>query len=154
MVWWKVLLIVLAGVVALYVLARVLVVVLSPRPVGLGVTNGRLAPCPESPNCVSTWAQDEIHRMEPAPFATPAAQAHAKLLEIIHALPRTRIVTDTPTYVYAEFRTPTFYFIDDVEFVIDEEAGVIHFRSASRLGYSDLGLNRRRLEEISNQLRE
>jgi uncharacterized protein (DUF1499 family) len=83
-----------------------------------------------------------------------AADARQRLLDIIEEMPRTRLVEAAPTYIYAEFRTPTFRFVDDVEFYIDEDANVIHFRSASRLGYSDMGLNRRRMEEISRAFEE
>ncbi len=139
---------------ALYGLALLIVALISKRPNNLGVANGDLAPCPESPTCVSTQSDDEEHGMQTLSYVGSAADARQRLLDIIAEMPRTRLIEATPTYIYAEFRTPTFRFVDDVEFYIDEEANVIHFRSASRLGYSDMGLNRRRMEEITRVFEE
>ena len=136
------------ALLALYGLALLVVALISRRPDGLGVDDGRLAPCPDSPNCVSTQSDDAEHGMAPLSYENTAAEAQQRLLAIVEAMPRTRIIEMTPTYLYAEFRTPTFRFVDDVEFYIDEASSMIHFRSASRLGYSDMGLNRRRMEEI------
>lgn len=119
------------------------------RPQGLGVVNGRLAPCPDSPNCVSTQATDAAHSMPPIRYSMPTAQAKALLLTIIGAMPRVTIEQDTPTYLAAVFRSATFQFPDDVEFSFDESAGVIDFRSAARLGREDMGVNRARMAQIS-----
>jgi uncharacterized protein (DUF1499 family) len=151
MSWPKTLVWIVLALVVLYGLARVAVVLLSPRPENLGLHDDlQLAPCPESPNCVSTRAPpgDEEHHVEPLTYEGTAEEARRRLLTILREMPRTRIVTSEPTYVYVESRTLTMGFIDDVEFAIDTEEKVIHFRSASRLGYSDMGLNRRRMEEI------
>jgi len=121
---------------------------ISRRPDNLGVHNGQLAECPSSPNCVSTTASRESQRMDPIPFEGTVDEARARLLEVLAARPRTKIVTEQPTYLHAECTTSLFRFVDDVEFLIDEQAGVIHFRSASRAGHSDLGENRRRMEQI------
>lgn len=120
----------------------------SRKPANLGVSGGRLAGCPDSPNCVSTQASDPAHRMEPMPLAGSAEDAIARLRGILTAMPRSRIVADRENYLHAEFRSALFRFVDDVEFLVDSEARVIHFRSASRVGHSDLGVNRRRMEEI------
>ncbi|MGC9356873.1 MAG: DUF1499 domain-containing protein [Anaerolineae bacterium] len=151
MSWLKTLLWILLGLALLYGLARVAVILLSPSPENIGVNdNIQLAPCPDSPNCVLTQASptDEEHYMEPLAYEGTAEEARQRLLSIIRDAPRTRIITAEPTYIYVEFRTLTMGFIDDVEFAIDTEEKVIHFRSASRLGYSDMGLNRRRMEEM------
>jgi uncharacterized protein (DUF1499 family) len=137
------------ALVALYGLALLVVVLISERPDTLGVEDGELAPCPSTLNCVSTQSDDAEHGMEPLTYNGSDADAHQRLLNIIEEMPRTRLIEVTPTYIYAEFRTPTFRFVDDVEFYISEASNVIHFRSASRLGESDLGLNRRRMEGIS-----
>jgi len=118
------------------------------RPTNLGVTSGILAPCPESPNCVSTQSADAEHAIPPLPITGSVQQAQDKLLAVLAGLPRMNIVVNDPGYVYVEFQTGIMMYTDDVEFWFDETAGVIHFRSASRLGTSDLGLNRRRMEEI------
>jgi len=131
----------------LFILTR-LGVFSGKRPENLGVKAGRLAACPESPNCVSTQATDAEHGIDVLPLTTSADVARARMRTLIEGMPRTRIITDEGDYLYVEFRTGVMMFGDDVEFFFDEVGGVIHFRSASRLGYSDMGLNRRRMEEI------
>ena len=118
------------------------------RPASLGARQGRLAPCPASPNCVSSLADDEMHRVAPLPFSGTAAAAIDRLAGTVRSLPRASVITATDDYLHAEFRSAVFRFVDDVEFLADESAGVIHVRSASRVGTSDLGVNRRRVESI------
>ncbi|MBE2221347.1 MAG: DUF1499 domain-containing protein [Anaerolineae bacterium] len=125
-------------------------------PDNLGVVNGsfdklsagRLAPCPESPNCVSSYETDEVHGMEGMIYEGETAVAQAKLLAIIQAMPGSTLITNEPGYLHAEFRSPIWRFVDDVEIYFDETAGLIQFRSASRLGYGDGDANRKRMEEI------
>jgi len=91
--------------------------------------------------------------MEAIPYRDPR-EARARLRAILRELPRTRIVEDDlevgpgSGYLHAEVRSALFHFVDDVEFVFDDWAGRLHFRSASRLGRSDFGVNRRRMEAI------
>jgi len=118
------------------------------RPSNLGFREGKLAPCPMSPNCVSSQAPDNDHHVEPLPYAGTAAEAMAKLSAIVRSLPRTAIVTEKQDYLHAEFTSAFFRFTDDGEFLVDDAAKVIHVRSASRVGHSDLGVNRRRIELI------
>jgi uncharacterized protein (DUF1499 family) len=118
------------------------------RPANLGVKDGKLASCPSSPNCVSSQITDKAHAIEPLSFAGTVAGAHAALRTIILGMKRSQIITDTDFYVHAEFTSAIFRFVDDVEFWFDENAKVIHVRSASRIGNSDLGVNRERVEEI------
>jgi uncharacterized protein (DUF1499 family) len=125
------------------ILARVV-----KAPANLGVNNGRLAPCPNSPNCVSTQSQDPRHQIDPIPFTTSVAEARTTLLQIIRSMERTRVIVNDPTYIRAEFRTKGIGYVDDVELYLDQEAGVIHFRSSARLPYWDWGFNRKRMEQI------
>jgi uncharacterized protein (DUF1499 family) len=118
------------------------------RAQNLGVKDGVLAACPNSPNCVSTQAKDARHAIAPLTYTTSREQAVQRLTAIINSLPRTRIVTSTADYLHVEFTSALFRFVDDVEFFFDDAAKTIHFRSASRLGYSDLGVNRKRMEDI------
>jgi uncharacterized protein (DUF1499 family) len=118
------------------------------RPAGLGAQDGKLLPCPSSPNCVSSQAPDEGHRTAPLPYTGPARDAWSRLTGIIASLPRAKVMTDSDTYLHVEFRSLVFRFVDDVEFLADDDAKVIHVRSASRVGHSDLGANRRRIETI------
>ncbi len=119
----------------------------SARP-KLGVENAKLAACPSSPNCVSSQAADADHRIEPLPIRTTPEEGMARLAEIIGAMPRTRIVAQNPDYLRAEFTSRIFRWVDDVEAYVDGDAKLIHLRSSSRTGYSDLGVNRSRIEAI------
>jgi uncharacterized protein (DUF1499 family) len=129
---------------ALWIGARV-----TPRPAN--VNTGKLAPCPSSPNCVCTEDTDEQHHIEPIPFTGSASEAQATLLRILQDLPKTTIITQDAGFIYAESRSPMMSFVDDMDFVIDAEKKVIRFRSAARLGQSDLRKNRQRMELIREQ---
>lgn len=118
------------------------------QPGNLGLKDGSLASCPSSPNCVSTKASDREHGIAPMSYTGSAQEAKKRLLDVILSMKRTKIVTDDGNYLHVEFTSALFRFVDDVEFFIDESSGTIDFRSASRLGYSDLGVNRKRMEEI------
>lgn len=119
------------------------------RPERLGVVEGRLQPVrAQLSNSVSSFATTEAHRI--APFdATPDPQAaFARLRAVMAGWPGATIVEERAGYLYAECRTRWMGFVDDVEFLLDPGAGVIHVRSASRLGRRDLGTNRGRVEAI------
>lgn len=118
------------------------------RPSNLGVREGRLAPCPDRPNCVSTQTESSSQRMAPLPYQGDPAEALGKIRRIVVGQPRAAVVTSTDDYLHAEFRSWIFRFVDDVEFLVDRSARVIHFRSASRVGHSDWGVNRQRMERI------
>jgi uncharacterized protein (DUF1499 family) len=107
-----------------------------------------LPPCPSTPNCVSTQATEAIHAIAPLSYRGSAAEAMARIAAIIGAMPRAKIVQRTPTSMRAEFRTRLFRFVDDVTFEIDDAKKTIEFRSASRVGRNDLGVNRKRMETI------
>ncbi len=112
---------------------------------------GQFAPCPDSPNCVSTQSPDEKHFIDPIPYVGNKDEAKKRLLQIIHSLPRTRVVVDNQDYLHVEFTSRIFRFVDDTEFYLAVEDAMIHFRSASRMGYSDLGANRKRMETIRSR---
>lgn len=118
------------------------------RPANLGAREGRLAPVPRTPNAVSSQAHDEAHRVEPLRYAGDGAAAFARLRDLVADWPGATIVAETPGYLHAEFQTRWLGFVDDLELLLDPAAAVVHVRSASRLGYSDLGTNRRRVEAI------
>lgn len=117
-----------------------------------GVSGGRLQPCPRSPNCVSSQARDPGQRVDPLAVPGDPERALDRLRAVVESLPRTRVVSERDGYLHAEFRSRLFGFVDDVEFLHDPEAGAVHVRSASRVGYSDLGANRRRVEQIRRAL--
>lgn len=124
------------------------------RPTNLGVQSGQLAPCPSSPNCVNSQSQDALNKIEPLSYNDSATQAMANLKTVIQNLERTKILTETQNYLYVEFTSKVMGFVDDVEFLLDDNSQVIHVRSASRLGKSDLGVNRKRIETIRAKLDE
>ena len=115
----------------------------------LGVLEEKLAPCPDSPNCVSTQSKSKRHAMEPLPYLKTREASRERILSILKGMKRMQIVKLTESYIHVEFRTALWGFVDDVAFWLDDEERVVHFRSASRAGYYDFGLNRRRMKEIS-----
>lgn len=121
------------------------------RPTDLGVRQGRLKPVPATPNAVSSQATDAGHTVAPLRYDGDRDGAMQVLVEILRATPGVTIVTRSPDYLYAEFRSALMGFVDDVEFYLPETGKLVHVRSASRLGYSDLGANRRRVESLRKQ---
>ncbi|MDA1230731.1 MAG: DUF1499 domain-containing protein [Planctomycetota bacterium] len=121
---------------------------MASRPSYLGVRDGRLAPCLDSPNCVSTQAEDHEHWIAPLTCSLLSDNVINLLETIVRQYPRTRVIEKTQDYLYVEFRSAFFRFTDDVEFYVEAESGRVHFRSASRVGRSDLGVNRARMERI------
>lgn len=109
----------------------------------------RLPPCPKNPNCVSTQAPEgSSKRMDPIPYTGTPAQVRQRMLQVLRDHPRTRIVQEEPGYLKAECRSMLFRFVDDIEILFDDGAKKIHFRSASRVGRKDFGVNRKRMEQI------
>ena len=115
-------------------------------PQNIGVREGRLSPCPESPNCVSSFESDEEHSI--AALDATLAQ----IQRVVLALDEANIVEQSSDYMYVEFTSRLMGYVDDVEFLYDSASNQTHVRSASRLGYSDLGANRKRIEAIRAQL--
>ncbi len=118
----------------------------------LGVHDGRLTPCPESPNCVSSQASDAEQRIEPLLLRGSPSQTQALLVKLLADEPRVRLIEQDANYLHAEFSSQVLRFVDDVEFLIGDQA--VDVRSASRLGYSDLGVNRKRIEHLRQRLGE
>lgn len=122
------------------------------RPTNLGVSDGRLLACPASPNCVSSYATDERHAIAPLRLAISPVEGWAAARTAVAALPRTTIVRTTDDYLHAECQSALLGFVDDLELHLHANEGVIAVRSASRLGYSDLGVNRKRVEGLRSAL--
>lgn len=117
-------------------------------PNSLGIVAGELAACPDSPNCVSSQATESARQVQPLSFTGDASSAFERLRDALAQMPRATLVTATDDYLHAEFRTALLGFVDDVECVVDRPTKRIHIRSASRLGRSDFGANRKRVEAI------
>ena len=126
------------------------------RPDNLGVNNGKLAACPNSPNCVSSQSpsSDETHFIQPLKYSSTTEKALADLKKVIESEDRTKIIEESSDYLYAEFKSALMGYVDDVEFYLDSSSNTIHLRSASRLGQSDLGVNRKRIETIRTKFNQ
>ena len=114
----------------------------------IGVVDGRLRPCPSSPNCVCSQDADAEHTIAPLQFSGDAKSAWQRLRQVIDGQSRIRVISADDLYLHVEFTTALLRFVDDVEFLLDSANGVVHIRSASRVGHSDLGTNRKRIEGI------
>ena len=125
------------------------------RPDNLGVKDGSLAPPKSTPNCVSSQAapSDAEHYIAPIPFKGGAVEAMAAARKTVEGLQGVIVIRQEGNYLYAEFRSKLMGFVDDVELVFDEKAGLIHVRSASRLGRRDFGVNRARVEAIRARIK-
>lgn len=123
-------------------------------PTNIGVNNGMLTGCPATPNCVSSQvaAIDREHTISPLPLTADNPTTIAKLKREIQLIPGNRIIKETDNYIYAEFKSKLMGFVDDVEFYLNNDRKIIQVRSASRLGESDLGVNRQRIKEIRVKL--
>jgi len=108
-----------------------------------------LPPCPSSPNCVSSEAANPDQSLPPLPYAGTREASRRLLLEVLNALPRTQVVAQSETAIQAECRSRLFGFVDDLWFRFDDPTEQIHFRSAARSGHSDFGVNRERMQAIT-----
>jgi len=128
------------------ILSAVLSACSSDRPDNLGVREGLLAACPSSPNCVSSQAGDEEHHIAEFVCSSDPDSEFSRLAILLKNRKDTKVVEVSDSYLRVEFHT--ILFVDDGEFLLDRKGKAIHLRSASRIGYSDLGKNRCRMEEI------
>jgi uncharacterized protein (DUF1499 family) len=144
----------LAGVVVVIVSILLGLAWTSARPPRSAAAPGRLAPCPSSPNCVCSTADpdDAEHFVEPIAAHGSAEGTLRRIRDLIESDARARIVESTDGSLHAVFTTPWLRFRDDVEFLVDPERDVVHVRSASRVGHSDLGANRARVERLRRRL--
>ncbi len=118
------------------------------RPTNIGVQDLKLTPCPNSPNCVCTTNTDAEHAIAPLSFSASREAAMAALKQVVQGMERAAIVVESSDYLHVEFTSKLMGFVDDVEFYFDPSGQGIQVRSASRLGKSDLGVNRKRVEAI------
>jgi uncharacterized protein (DUF1499 family) len=118
------------------------------RPTDIGVHQGRLKPAPATPNCVNSQSPDGYSKIAPFAYSGDGKAALTRLRALVASMPSATVIDSRPDYVSAEFRSKWLGFVDDVEFYLDERTGVIHVRSASRLGRKDFDVNRQRVEAI------
>ena len=126
----------------------VFVINLNSKSVAGGVAGEGLAPCPATPNCVSSQTEDPVQLVEPFKLTGERAAIREELKAALSRLGGTKVVKEETNYLHAVASTAFFRFRDDMELLIDPANGVVHFRSASRLGVSDLGANRKRAERL------
>lgn len=117
----------------------------------IGLVDGKLTPCPDSPNCVCSQSADETHAIEPLRYEGTKAAAKERILSVIRTMKHATIVQEREVYLHIEFASALLRFKDDVEFYFPADSGIIHVRSASRVGYFDFGVNRRRIEDIRSR---
>ena len=123
------------------------------RPTNLGVKEGKLLACPETPNCVSSQAEkSDSHFIEPYKYKMELKEAFSQLKSILQKQERAVIISESEQYINAEFKSRLMGFVDDVEFYFDEPSKTVHVRSASRIGKGDWNVNRKRIESIRQQL--
>ena len=119
----------------------------------LGLIDGQLRPCPDSPNCVSSMATDAAHQVDPFQLQVAPKEAWTAMKKTVPELARTQIVLATENYLHVECRSAVFSFVDDLELHLLPKQQQIAVRSAARRGYSDFGVNRKRVEELRKKLR-
>ncbi|MDX9730834.1 MAG: DUF1499 domain-containing protein [Bdellovibrionales bacterium] len=112
----------------------------------------RLVDCPNSPNCISTQSRDPEHAIVPFTYSKPLDEAIFALKAEMAKIPHAKLIKEDGPYFHFECRTKVFRFIHDIEFLFDEQTKTLRFRSASRFGYSDWGVNRERMEDIRNKI--
>ncbi len=117
------------------------------RPTNLGLKDGKLTPCPNKPNCVISQTEDKKHFIAPIAYDHSKDEAIKRITVVIKAQKRAKVIEQKENYLRVEFTTAIMKFTDDVEFYFPDEK-IIHVRSASRIGYHDMGLNRKRIEKI------
>jgi uncharacterized protein (DUF1499 family) len=130
----------------------VAIMIVGGRAQGSDSSKSVLLTCPNSPNCVSSRASEGPRKMDPIGYKGSVEDARQRVLEIVRSFPRVAVVESSGNYLKVEVRSAIFYFIDDVEFEFDDAPKLVHFRSASRLGYYDFGVNRRRMEAIIRKI--
>lgn len=118
------------------------------NPPELGLLDGRLRACPASPNCVCSEGSSGEHQIAAFPYRGDRASTEAALRRALGSLERSHVLQGHGDYWHVQSVSALFRFIDDVEFRFDDAAQLVQVRSASRVGYSDLGVNRKRIEHL------
>lgn len=131
-----------------FIAVRIVISRVSSPPQTLGITDNQLAPCPESPNCVSSLESRASHQTEPLEFNGSLEEARKALITILENIPGSQLESVEDKYIHATFHSRMMGFVDDGEFLFDEENRLIHMRMAARLGWEDFDANLKRAEQI------
>lgn len=121
------------------------------RRVDTGLVNGRLRNCPASPNCISSEDSTNPSFIEPVHFAAQPDEAW-KIAELTLQEMGGTIISKNTKYLHATFTSPIIRFVDDMELRLDAAKKIVHFRSSSRVGYSDMGMNKKRVAEFRRRM--
>lgn len=114
-----------------------------------------LKPCPDSPNCVcSMHSDDKKHFIEPILPKENISEVRLAIEKFLKSDGNISIAQSTQEYIHAAFKVPFTSFIDDVEFYFPSNENIVHVRSASRKGYSDLGVNKARVNRLKKFLKK
>lgn len=124
------------------------------QPESIGVHQQKLSSCPSSPNCVFSDAEDQKHQITPFQLNQDFEAGWSGVFDAIVAIPHSTVISQSNHYIHAEIKSRLFRFVDDLELLLNPVTGVIFVRSASRTGYSDLGVNRKRVEALRKKLQE
>lgn len=130
------------------------VMILSTAPQAKPVAENQFPSCPNSPNCVSSLATDTEHFIAPFKITSNIEEAWMALKKALISQSRTMITNETDRTLHAQATSLVFRFVDNVDAMLDVDAKLIHIRSASRTGYSDFGVNRKRVEMLRSQLQQ
>lgn len=121
-------------------------------PETLGLKNNGLLECPKKQNCVYTNSNFLEFRISPLPFNSTANESIKKIRDVILDIKGAKLITENPDYIHVEFKSSILGFVDDLEIYCDPSKQQCLVRSASRMGYSDFGVNRTRVEKIRELL--
>ena len=138
----------LSGMLLLLIPAMALFSCAGKRPADLGAPDGRLRACPSSPNCVCSEDSDQQHGIAPLTYTGDGAAAFARARSAALSLPRTQLINETADYMHFESTSRLMGYVDDLELQLEPAKNEIAIRSASRLGHGDMGVNRKRVEEL------
>lgn len=117
-------------------------------PSNLGLHNGSFTPCPDSPNCVSSDEKRDSHFVEPIKFSMSANEAFKYSIEYFSSSSNFKITVEKANYLRVEDTSMIMGFVDDIELNVRPDGNIIAIRSASRVGHSDFGVNRERVERF------
>jgi uncharacterized protein (DUF1499 family) len=134
-------------VIALLFISRLVFQNISP-PTYLGHKGGKLAVMPDKPNAVSSQTDIVDKRVEPLPYKASTEETLSSVLTTLNTMANNELQIQESHYIYTVFTTNVLHFHDDVEVLLDEQTQKVHFRSQSRAGYSDLGVNRNRYDQF------
>ena len=142
------------GILAVVLILIIVMTAKNMKTPELGVENGLFKPLSSKPNGVSTQAKDEDKLVEPLPFSGDLESTKTLIIEVCKSYGEVKIIKEERNYIHIVFTTGKMKYKDDAEFYLDEKNQLVHYRSESRIGYSDMGLNRDRYDALASSYNE